>query len=1246
LDRNSGDPVVRFWRAFAISCEGSHTEAIRELTPLQRSSEIALAVTACLIHTHKLAANQDKSELANLKENLKTLSKSSDDEALVFAARYFWHAGKAKNAKQCVEKVLGKNKKHLEGLCLFGWINLTSGNARNEKKSAQLFDNALKLDSSHCSSMMGRATFNEGRKSYDASISDFGEIVVKYPNFMPALTGKARVLMIQGDWEQSVMTAHRVLQEEPSDIEAMKIVTLFHLAREASDDGHTRVETLAAAIKRMEPSNANLFYQAAQMCARVSAKNPAILNNTIQMIEQACKLDSVNSAYLTEHAMQLLMLEEFSQASMYFDEASKLDEGNVQALVGRIKCKILSGQVTEAEQELEFLAEVNTSSNMGNTAELTMLSALLAWEKEQNQSKSVKLLNQACKEHFQMLETVSPGIPYYIAYNPEFIMEIVSELMKHVGTEPMAAGDPPNPLLKRSIQLLERLCSITPGILKCQLLLAKASFIQGDFEKSERSINKILQQLDNQCAQAHVIQAQICLAREQYKQCTNALEQARSLDFEVRNTPVYHLVKARVLDASGQTDEALKLLESAMSSIPGVKTENKMHPLPLAERISLFLELASVHTKLNQVPEATKIMNDAKNTFGKSGELVRIIIADAELAVKRRDFNAGLAMLNNVPKDSIYYIRAKMAMANIHLRYKKDRQAYARCYLELARANKNTHSLVLLGEAYMRIQQPAKAIKAYQDALAMDPTDPKLASKIGRALISTHDYAKAVQYYETAAQGDPSKVYLSQELAALYIQLTQFDEAIRVLNSALITNAEKADPEDISTMQSDVRSHSLLADVYQGAGKPDLTRDSLTEAWNLQTAVLSRLGTSNPDSKRKEDGIAADLCYRLAEHHKKDRQMDKAQQFYYGALKYDENHEPSRLALAKYYMQKNDLDACQQQCVTLMRIDPSSTEGKQASMMLADLMFRKNEPDAAIFHFQQLLEKNPTRYAGLDKLIQLLRRAGRLKDIPKFIKTAEKHSAKASFAPGLHYCKGLYAWYQNNPTEALAAFNSCRKDGEFGKKALVNMIDIYLNPDTAALFQDATEADGDHTDYLESAYQLLKELKAQGGDEKMIAVMESYCLMASKNKGRIEKALELLKSILSDRENKDYIPAKLALANAFLLLGGRQDAKGKTQLKYITKMPMSPEFSMEIEKACLLLADIYIAAGKMDLATELCTKCITNNKSCAKGWEMIGMIHEKEQAYRDARSKSACPVACFAVLFHCSLFCCLHQLFA
>lgn len=40
--------------------------------------------------------------------------------------------------------------------------------------------------------------------------------------------------------------------------------------------------------------------------------------------------------------------------------------------------------------------------------------------------------------------------------------------------------------------------------------------------------------------------------------------------------------------------------------------------------------------------------------------------------------------------------------------------------------------------------------------------------------------------------------------------------------------------------------------------------------------------------------------------------------------------------------------------------------------------------------------------------LQLLRRAGRLDDVPRYFTLAETASPKAIMDPGFHYCKGLH----------------------------------------------------------------------------------------------------------------------------------------------------------------------------------------------------------------------------------------------
>ena len=49
-------------------------------------------------------------------------------------------------------------------------------------------------------------------------------------------------------------------------------------------------------------------------------------------------------------------------------------------------------------------------------------------------------------------------------------------------------------------------------------------------------------------------------------------------------------------------------------------------------------------------------------------------------------------------------------------------------------------------------------------------------------------------------------------------------------------------------------------------------------------------------------------------------------------------------------------------------------------------------------------------YKALSRLVDLLRRAGKLEDVPEFLDQAEKASSRAIMDPGFNYCKGLYEW--------------------------------------------------------------------------------------------------------------------------------------------------------------------------------------------------------------------------------------------
>ena len=141
---------MEFWRCFALAKCGDNAAAIAGLDALLAradGAELGLPCVALLLSTHSAvpAKSRDKKAMLDLKGKLKVVSKSSSEASLLLAGRYFLVTSKIPKARQCIEKLISKNKKDVTLLALFGWIYLLSGEAKYEEKSMQVFKKAAKL---------------------------------------------------------------------------------------------------------------------------------------------------------------------------------------------------------------------------------------------------------------------------------------------------------------------------------------------------------------------------------------------------------------------------------------------------------------------------------------------------------------------------------------------------------------------------------------------------------------------------------------------------------------------------------------------------------------------------------------------------------------------------------------------------------------------------------------------------------------------------------------------------------------------------------------------------------------------------------------------------------------------------------------------------------------------------------------------------------------------------------------------
>jgi tetratricopeptide repeat protein 21B len=229
--------------------------------------------------------------------------KASNEKGFLLAAYFHWHNGEHDKAReyakyvrncQCMltylsYKVMDSQPQFVGAQILMGWIDLTSGRESLVKRSVNYFDKALSNGNKKeievgivyslfvdiMQALLGKAKFLEMQREYAQALEILNNVIVLFSWFTPALTEKAKLLLMMGDWEQTYETVHRVVSQEGTNIEALRILVLFHLCRESRPSvAAKRMSELIQALDINEPKNPNLFCSVAKPFSRLAGRNP------------------------------------------------------------------------------------------------------------------------------------------------------------------------------------------------------------------------------------------------------------------------------------------------------------------------------------------------------------------------------------------------------------------------------------------------------------------------------------------------------------------------------------------------------------------------------------------------------------------------------------------------------------------------------------------------------------------------------------------------------------------------------------------------------------------------------------------------------------------------------------------------------------------------------------------------------------------------------------------------------------
>mmetsp|Transcript_16607 Transcript_16607/g.28284 ORF Transcript_16607/g.28284 Transcript_16607/m.28284 type:complete len:189 (+) Transcript_16607:1584-2150(+) len=186
--------------------------------------------------------------------------------------------------------------------------------------------------------------------------------------------------------------------------------------------------------------------------------------------------------------------------------------------------------------------------------------------------------------------------------------------------------------------------------------------------------------------EAHILAAIINSEQGNMKAADVNLQQAFAQDFQIRENPVFMLMRSDVEIRGEDWPAALKTLETAYnlpqvqdpSSKPIQSGGGKKYSLPYGqeERAHIFLNLIRVYCELKEFEKAKKVMARAISEFQGTPEEVKVMLAQSDMALKMGDVKKGLAMLKKIQPDNVCYIEAKKKQAQLYLDELKDRMNY------------------------------------------------------------------------------------------------------------------------------------------------------------------------------------------------------------------------------------------------------------------------------------------------------------------------------------------------------------------------------------------------------------------------------------------------------------------------------------------------------------------------------------------------------------------------------------------
>ncbi len=154
-------------------------------------------------------------------------------------------------------------------------------------------------------------------------------------------------------FEQAEQVAERATKISNGNFEAGRLLMIVQ-----SVIGSLNSKSFAELSQQLlvsENQNAFLLFETSCIFARL-AKDKVDLEHIHKLIVKACDIDPSSCIYRVELAFQLRLLKRYNDSCAEYQFAINLDDDNIDAYSGLMRCLILNNEIDTAKRQFEFFS--------------------------------------------------------------------------------------------------------------------------------------------------------------------------------------------------------------------------------------------------------------------------------------------------------------------------------------------------------------------------------------------------------------------------------------------------------------------------------------------------------------------------------------------------------------------------------------------------------------------------------------------------------------------------------------------------------------------------------------------------------------------------------------------------------------------------------------------------------------------------------------------------------------------------